>query len=204
MLINTEDEVRVAQAVLRTTGLDNELLSHPYILSDEYFPVTRRQMKQSWRYLRRPIREGPAVELDIEATTNEIGRRGMLLEPVLVPRRVNRTELLLLIDHGGSMAPFHMLSHRLVETALRGGRLGKTHIYYFHNYPLEYLYHDPNYQEYEHVEQILNGRFSQRTGVLVFSDSGAARGGFSQERVDWTEKFLQRLKQHFRYLAWIN
>jgi uncharacterized protein with von Willebrand factor type A (vWA) domain len=30
----------------------------------DYFPVTRRQMKQSWRYLRRPVREGPLEELD--------------------------------------------------------------------------------------------------------------------------------------------
>ncbi|MEG3864115.1 hypothetical protein QT974_34105, partial [Microcoleus sp. herbarium12] len=41
------------------------------------------------------------VELDVEATVNQIGRQGILLSLVLVPRRVNRSQLLLLIDCGG-------------------------------------------------------------------------------------------------------
>lgn len=106
-----------------------------WIKSREYFPVTRRQMKQNWRYLRRPVREGIPTELDIEATVNQIGQQGVLLEPVLLPPRINQSELLLLIDQDGSMVPFHSLSRRLAETAVRGGRLGKAGIYYFHNCP---------------------------------------------------------------------
>ena len=203
MTVNIEDEIQVAQAVLHVASTDDETPTNRYISSDEYFPVTRRQMKQSWRYLRRPIREGLPVELDIEATVNEVGRNGMLLEPILVPRRINRAELLLLIDHGGSMVPFHMLSHRLIETILRGGRLERASIYYFHNYPLDYLYRDPTHQEYERIEEVLM-RFSQTTGILVFSDAGAARGGFSQERIDSTKKFLERFKRQFLYIAWLN
>jgi uncharacterized protein len=43
-------------------------------------------MKQSWRYLRRPMREGPPVELDVEATLNQIWLQGILLSLVLVCR----------------------------------------------------------------------------------------------------------------------
>ena len=200
---NIDDEVQIAQAVLLHAGIDDEVLTSRYISSDEYFPVTRRQMKQSWRYLRRPLREGPPMELDMEATINDVGRKGILLEPVLVPRRINRAHLLLLIDHGGSMIPFHMLSQRLAETALRGGRLGRTGIYYFHNYPMEYLYRDPAHQDYERIEEVLNG-LSQRTAVLVFSDAGATRGGFSQERIELTIEFLEKVMKHFRYIAWLN
>ncbi len=201
--VGIEDEVRVAQAVLHAANIDDDMPSGRYISSDEYFPVTRRQMKQSWRYLRRLIREGPPVEVDIEATVDEVGQKGILLEPILVPRRINRSELLLLVDYGGSMAPFHILSRRLIETALRGGRLGKSGVYYFHNCPMDYLYRDSAFQEYEQIDEILK-RFSQRTGILVFSDAGAARGGFSHDRINMAEEFLKRFKQQFRYIVWLN
>lgn len=201
--LEIEDEVQVAKATLQATSTDEETPYSRFILAGEYFPVTRRQMKQSWRYLRRPVREGLPVELDVEATVNQIGRQGILLEPILVPLRVNRTELLLLIDQDGSMVPFHALSHRLAETAVRGGRLGKADIYYFHNCPMDYLYHDSYHQEAEAIAQILP-RLPQRTAVLVFSDAGAARGGYSEERIELTEKFLTQLKQRVRYIAWLN
>ncbi|GAB4178036.1 MAG: hypothetical protein Fur006_10170 [Coleofasciculaceae cyanobacterium] len=185
-VIETDDEVQVAQAV-KAADIDEEITDRNFLLSSDYFPVTRRQMKQSWRYLRRPVREGIPTELDIEATVHQIGQQGILLEPVLVPRRINRTELLLLIDQDGSMVPFHALSHRLAETAVRGGRLGKAGIYYFHNCPMDYLYHDSYHQEAESIDAMLS-RLPQRTTVLIFSDAGAARGGYSEERIELTEK----------------
>lgn len=203
-IVNIEDEVQVAQAVLQAASKDAEFPFSRYILSDEYFPVTRRQMKQSWRYLRRPVREGPPVELDVENTVIEVSRKGVLLEPVLVPRRINRAELLLIIDHGGSMVPFHILSQRLIETVLRGGRLGKAHIYYFHNCPMDYLYLDTAQQEHEAIDEVFYARYSQQAGALVFSDAGAARGGSNPERIDLTVSFLERLKKQFRYVAWLN
>ncbi len=199
-----EDEVQVAQAVRQVTNKSEEIPQISFILSTEYFPVTERQMKQTWRYLRRPVREGRATELDVEATVNQIGRQGLLLEPVLLPRRVNRAEMLLLIDQDGSMMPFHALSRRLAETALRGGRLGSAGIYYFHNCPIDYLYRDSYHQEAALVNDIVTNICSERTAVLIFSDAGAARGGLNEERYDLTKQFIHKLKQRVRYIAWLN
>lgn len=199
-----EDEMQVATAVLQVTSKDIEIPYGRLFPTGEYISVTRRQMKQSWRYLRRPIREGPRVELDLEATVNQIGCQGIMLEPVLMPCRVNRAELLLLIDQDGSMVPFHALSRRLAETASRGGRLGRAGIYYFHNCPVEYLYRDPYQLEAESVGDILSRLRPDRSSVLIFSDAGAARGGFSPERIELTEAFLKQLRQQVRYIAWLN
>ncbi len=68
---------------------------------------------------------------------------------------------------------------------------------------MEYLYHDPAHQEYVLIEEMVN-HFSKRTGVLVFSDAGAARGGFSHERLNLTKEFLIRFWQYFRYVVWLN
>lgn len=193
-----EDEIQVAQAVLQVTS------RNLFILTSEYFPVTERQMKQSWRSFRRSVREGAATEFDIEATVNQIGRQGLLLQPVLIPPRVNRAKILLLIDQDGSMVPFHALSNRLAETALRGGRLGKAGTYYFHNCPIDYLYQDPYHQQAVLISHIVTCICSENTGVLIFSDAGAARGGFSEERYNLTKAFLEKLQQRVRYISWLN
>ena len=202
-MIVGDDKVQVVKALRQTVSRDNSLADDPFVQTDEYFPITRRQMKQSWRYLRRVVPQGPSVELDIEATVNQAGYLGIFLEPVLVPRRTNRVKLFLLIDQSGSMVPFHGLSRRLAETALRGGRLGKANIYYFHNWPEEYLYHDPYQLEAEPIQDVLN-QFRAEHVVLIFSDAGAARGGFNELRIDRTARFLERLKQQVRYTAWLN
>ena len=187
-----EDEVQVGKAIL----------AHQMETS-EYFPVTGRQMKQSWRYLRRMIREGPPTELDIEATIKQVCQKGLLLNLVLRPRRVNRSELLLLLDQEGSMVPFHSLARRLAGTAAQGGRLAKADVYYFHNCPAGYFYNDPRCTEAMAINDVLDAS-SDRTGVLIFSDAGAAQGGFSQERIQLTQEFLEVLKQQIRYVAWLN
>ncbi|MGB7442862.1 MAG: hypothetical protein WA919_17490, partial [Coleofasciculaceae cyanobacterium] len=174
-----------------------------HILLTEYFPVTKRQMKQSWRYLRRPVREGAPVELDIEATVDKLGRNSILLEPVLVPRRINRTDLVLIVDQEGSMVPFHALSRQLIETAERGGRLRQTRVFYFHDYADEYLYRHPALLNAQPIDEIL-AEVGERAVVLIVSDGGAARGNFDRERVKYTQEWIEQLQQSVQYLAWLN
>jgi uncharacterized protein len=199
MIVELQDEVQIAQALLHSTDEASYFIS-----SDEYFPITRRQMKQSWRYLRRPVRQGPSVEIDIGATVDIVGRQGVLLEPVLVPRRVNLVELFLFLDQGGSMLPFHLLSQRLAETAMRGGRLERTKTYFFHNCPVEYLYHDPTQLSAIPLQEVIDSLHFRRTSILIFSDAGAARGALSQERVEMTADFLYQLKQRVQHVVWLN
>lgn len=181
-----------------------QLKTSSFIFSEHYFPVNHRQLKQKWQHLRHPIRQGPSEELNIEATLGLAAERGMLVELILRARRVNRTELLILIDHGGSMVPFHLFSQNLIDTVQRRGYLGEVYLYFFHNCPDEYLYKDTVHLEYESIDAVLNRYYPPSTGVLIFSDAGAARGGFNQERIELTEIFIERLKQGFRYIAWLN
>jgi uncharacterized protein with von Willebrand factor type A (vWA) domain len=200
----TDDEVELAQVARQISLSKKTNFNESFSRRIKDFPVTRRQMKQSWRYLRRFVREGPPSELDIEATVKQIGSQGLLIKPVLVPRRVNRTELLLLLDRDGSMIPFHRLSSRIAETAILAGRLGKTNTYYFHNCPIEYLYSDPYLQQDQLIEDILPRLHSRWTVALIFSDAGAARKGFNLERVEKTAEFLEQIKKRIRRVSWLN
>ncbi|NEP20239.1 MAG: hypothetical protein F6J97_25700 [Leptolyngbya sp. SIO4C1] len=163
-----------------------------------------RYLQQNWRYLRRFVREGIPIELDIEATVNQIARDGLLLEPSLRPRRVNRTELLLLIDQDGSMTPFSLFAEQLAQTAEQGGRLGNAGVYYFNNCPYEYLYRDSGYQEEILIEDILKHLHPQYASVMIFSDAGAARGRYNTVRVEMTQAFLAELQPCVRHIVWLN
>ncbi|HBE19829.1 MAG TPA: hypothetical protein DEG17_20430 [Cyanobacteria bacterium UBA11149] len=198
----TPEPVQAVQAV-RSSRRHRELKPPRYSFLGEYFPVTRRQMKQNWRYLRRLIREGLPIELDVEATVVKMGREGILLEPVLVPRRCNRTKLVLLIDREGSMVPFHDLSKQLVDTAQRGGNFRQTHVFYFHDYVDEYLYHHPALMNAQPISEVL-GEMAEDTVVLIVSDGGAARRSFDEERVKSTKIWVEKLRDSVRYLAWLN
>lgn len=203
MELNSDEPAQVVQAILKggyTDYTPARSRSGPLI---EYFPVTRRQMKQSWRYLRRSLREGPAEELDVAATVDRIGRQGIMLEPVLVPRRINRAELVLLIDQDGSMAPFHELTRQMVNTAYRGGRLRKAGVYYFHDCPATYLYTEPARVHAVSIAGML-ASIGERAAVLIISDAGAARGNLDMDRVRWSERLLADIKQAVRHFAWLN
>ncbi|MEH2125898.1 VWA domain-containing protein [Nostoc sp.] len=194
------DEIQVVKAIRQLDDQLSELF--PLIVNN--LPVTHRQMKQGWRYLRQFSREGPPTELDMEATIQQVAQHGVLLNPVLVPRRTNRIELLLLIDQDGSMVPFHHLCQELADTALRGGRFSRVRVYYFHNCPDEYLYRDRYHLEAESIDDCLSNLPKARTVCLIFSDAGAARGGFSSRRRRLTKFFLKELRQYVRYTTWLN
>ncbi len=193
----------VVRALRYDAGADDVVEAPGFHLRTDYFPVTVRQMKQSWRHLRRRVREGPAVELDVPATVEKVSRAGVLDTPVLRPRRINRAGLVILIDRDGSMVPFHGLTRQLLETAQRGGRLRQTNVFYFHDYPDESLYLDPARRQAAPIADVL-AELDERAGVLIVSDAGAARGRDEAQRIARTHAFINQLRQRVRHCAWLN
>lgn len=191
------------------------------LLRTEYLPVTERQMKQSWRFLRRMVREGPAIEIDVPATINKLVQDGFLLTPVLQPRRINKAALLLLLDQKGSMVPFKAFANRLAKTAQETGHLAQLAVYHFHNCPpvppnaapalpsdfyREHLiFKKPQCVAPQFVSEALREFGQTLPGVVIFSDAGAARGGWSQERIESTATFIFQLRAlGLERIAWVN
>ncbi|NET59721.1 MAG: hypothetical protein F6K47_27295 [Symploca sp. SIO2E6] len=178
-------------------------LSRRFSLRVQDFPLTRRQIQQNWRYLRLPIREGALTELDLEATVQQISQEGIFLEPILIPRRLNRTQLLLLIDNSSSMVPFRLLSEQLAATVKAGG-FAKADIYYFRNCPRDYLYFYSNRPDNLSISYLLPQLHRNRTIVFIISDGGSARGGINRDRIQLTDQFLENLTPYIRHLVWLN
>ena len=198
------------------------------------YPLTSREVAQAWRHLRRPVRSGPAIELDIDATIKERSRRGVATPPVLVPRRRNAVRLLMLIDRYGSMTPFHGYVDHVVGAIRNAGRIDDVQVAYFHDLPgtlvdrspLEQM-GDPFGPDLDGVLDLIGplrgGRVYQdqgltvplsldwllarqagHTAVLVISDAGAARWQFDVVRLHDTVGLLKVLRAGTGHMAWLN
>lgn len=166
-------------------------------------PLTKRQLKGAWRYLRRMRRSGQRIELDIESTIEQTYRQGVLLEPVLMARRTNQARLLLLVDEGGSMIPFRHLTQALIESAQQSG-LAEVVVRYFHDMPLRYFFRAPqmSQQHAEKLETVLEN--FANSSVLILSDGGAARGTLDENRVSQSITFLRKIRRQRAFVTWLN
>lgn len=164
-------------------------------------PVKHRQMKQTWRYFRRPRRSGPPTELDIERTIEQMHRNGVLSELVLIPPRKNMARLLILKDEGGSMTPFNYLLHEVIQTAESSG-LAEVKVCYYRNVPADVVYSTPALRRPVAL-MTLGQRFAD-SGILFISDGGAARGGLSPARAEATHAVLDTLNTFTQSIAWLN
>jgi uncharacterized protein len=193
---------QIIQAI-RSDRSNNFEMPHTTDLSGQYLPITSREIRQQWRFLRHPVREGKLEELDIAATVEKNCRYGILSEPVMMPSYTNQVKLVLLIDQGGSMVPFHHLSRQLIDKAKRGGNIKQVNVYYFQNYPEKYLYSDPTRLKAQLITDVLES-IDNKTCVLIISDAGAARGNDNPERVKYTQTFIEQLQRSVNYYAWLN
>ena len=93
---------------------------------------------------------GQEEELDIDRTIHDTCRKGGILQVRYRKPRKNTIRVLLLIDSGGTMTPYHALCSRLFQAVSRSNRFKDLKIYYFHNCLDEYLYTNPTLRlEYE-------------------------------------------------------
>ncbi|NEO77608.1 VWA containing CoxE family protein [Moorena sp. SIO4G3] len=168
-----------------------------------YYPISRRYMVYSWRYLRRMVADGREDVLDVEGTIAKVCQQGFFLKPKYSRREQNHADLLLLLDQEGSMTPFHRFTRDLVETAQHDSNIHRVRVGYFHNVPAEYLYKDPYLTEKVKFEWILADSDGD-TSVLIVSDGGAARGDRRSERFSATAEVLWHIRQHTKLIAWLN
>lgn len=168
-----------------------------------YWPVSRRSMVYAWRFLRKPIADGPEDILDIKATIQKTAERGFYLNPIYRRRKTNHAHLILMIDQGGSMVPFHSFTRNVVETSQYESNIKQVDVFYFHNVPTANVWLDPYMTKPIRTEEALT-HFSSDTSYLVVSDAGSARGNRRIDRIRATTKFLSKLQQYTRLSAWLN
>lgn len=168
-----------------------------------YWPVSRRFMQYAWRYLRRPLPDGPPTLLDVDLTIDHTIKQGVFTGPVYRRDEVNHAELVMYIDHRGSMMPFHPYLEDLVDTACNESTLERVEVFYFQKAPRETVFLNMGRNESVLLDDTLS-QIDGETSVLVVSDAGAANNTYDQQQVDDNVAFLHKLKKRTNLIAWLN
>jgi uncharacterized protein len=210
-----------------------KVATQPFLFVPQ-LPVSYREVAQTWRRLKRPIRSGAPTELDLAATLERRCRLGVKTPVVLRPRQRNVSRLLLLVDRQGSMTPFDALCTEICEAIQQAGRLGETAIYYFHNVPavgaddriLESLQGQlfpvldsilpqipPLLEGYLYTDRSLLeyqpikevlADYGTDAFIVILSDGGAARQGYRISRLLDTIAFVKGLRTYSSNYVWLN
>ncbi|UBF28528.1 VWA domain-containing protein [Kovacikia minuta CCNUW1] len=212
---------------------DVKVSERPFVFVPQ-FPLTYREVAQTWRRLRRPVRFGAPIELDIEGTITRRSRLGVATTVVLQPRRRNMTRLLLLVDRQGSMDPFHRFCDEVCTAIQQAGRLEETALYYFHNVPAEgadeqvlealtgqlFPVLDPVLPQIQPLTEgclysdpdLLSPKpladvlqsYAVGGAVVLISDAGAARNRYRISRLLDTIAFMKALRTYTSHYVWLN
>ncbi len=175
-----------------------------------------RQFQMAFRKLRQfSTRVDEAkTELDVDATIDATCNNAGLLKLVYEKPRKNTVKLLLLIDAGGSMAPYSRLCNQLFQAVHQSTHLKDLKTYYFHNCIYDYLFTTPGCRHGEWVETdwifanldsdykvIFVGDAAMSPYELVLRGGNQDWGMYNEEPgLHWLEKFRQRYKK----CIWLN
>ncbi len=170
-----------------------------------------RQFKQAMKMLRNLGREGPE-KLDLDETIDATCRDAGEISLEFRKDRKNTVRLILMMDAGGSMAPYAQLVDRLFTAASEASHYKEFHHYFFHNVPYSRLYTDISRLESTMTERLFFDRHPDSKVIFVGDacmatwELMAAGGAISlyQRNVVSGFEWLQRFKRHWPNTIWLN
>ena len=176
---------------------------------DDQRELDTRNLKMALRRLRVFTREGIAEELDLDKTIDKTCRNAGLLDIEMIPAKKNRVKVLLLLDVGGTMDDHIELCSQLFSAAKY--EFKHLEYYYFHNCLYETVWKD-NARRYERIPtmQLLH-KYNKDYKIIFVGDAYMSpyeitSPGGSVEH--WNQEaglvWLQRIKEQFPYIVWLN
>lgn len=178
-------------------------------IDTRHFQLALRKLRQFTTRM-----EGPKTELDLDGTIEATSKNAGRLELVWERPRENTVKLLLLMDSGGSMAPYARLCNQLFQAANKCNHFKDLKVFYFHNCIYDYLYLDPRCRLSNSVatEYVMNQLDADYRVMLVGDASMAPSelnlvGGI----IDWNhynhetgEAWLKKVRRRWQNSIWLN
>jgi uncharacterized protein with von Willebrand factor type A (vWA) domain len=167
-------------------------------------------LSQALTSLKNLVPAGPRDQLDLPETIRESARNGGEIDLAFRRDLLDRIEVILLIDNGGSsMLPYVALT-RLLFGKLKD-RIRRLSTYFFHNTVYGAVYRDPWHRDPLSVAELL--RRSPDVRVLFVGDAAMApqellspRGSLDLRTDDAEPSLaqLKRLRERFPRTVWLN
>lgn len=171
-----------------------------------------RQFSVALKKLRRLDRVGVEEEFSLDKSVAETCRNAGEIELVFEPSRKNQTELILIMDVGGSMDPYIELTEALFSAAHAARHFKSFKHYYFHNCIYSKLFTDIARREWVPTADLFK-KFTRENKVIYVGDAcmspyelfspGGAIDYWETDTstgLDW----LRRLKNYFTHSVWLN
>ena len=162
--------------------------------------------------LRRLDHEGQASELKIDKTIDRTCKNAGDIELVFEPPKKNQSELILMMDVGGTMDPYAELVEALFSAAHTLTHFKSFQHYYFHNCVYSKVYTDMYRSESIPTAELFK-KFRKSHRVIFVGDAcmhpyelfeaGGAIDSwdtFGESGLYW----LHQMQQHFPYSVWLN
>lgn len=174
-------------------------------------PLSRGQMGEALKRLRRLVPAGPRDQINVDKTIYQTMRNAGEIEIVFDRRLADRLKVLLLIDNGGwSMDPYVETVRALFHHAR--DQFNDLTIRYFHNTVTDRVWADPERRSRPEAVEALLGRDPETRLVIVgdasmapeelFAIDGSIMPEYRQKQPSIVR--LQALAATFRHVAWLN
>ncbi|EAZ89369.1 formylglycine-generating enzyme family protein [Crocosphaera chwakensis] len=164
----------------------------------DYYPIATAKLQESWEQLHPLPFESPRRQWDLKSTVIEAAKRGFFERVIYQKKQLYRRQIVIFIDRSDSMIPFvgfaRLLLHCWQEAAS----------YYFDNVISEEVLTSETGWDSQSLNRTLLNYTPESTSCLIFSDAGAARKRYVEERFSETENILRRLTRRFSRVAWLN
>ena len=175
---------------------------YKFLLTDDYYPLSERQMEIEWRALRNIRLFEDSEDFDLDTTINRLLNDKVITQLYYKRKEIYTGDLILLFDHKGSMVGFH----NLIELLLNSSKSARMNVYpfYFYNVPQDTLFHNPYHTEAISIEKFQRQFAQKNIPILIFSDAGSAKGKYNSIRVNKTISFIKMLKTISDKIVWLN
>ncbi len=195
-ITNDDNNTTAITAKQNASNLFNQ---NNYTLNYKHLPVSPRFLEQTFRSLRYKAKGRGKKTIDFEGTINQIAAQGYFTNWAYKKTDTFITQWTLFLDHEGSMIAFEDLLKAIPIAAFEGSMINKGEIYFYKNYPVNFLYTNEQHTKSITFNEFANG---PQQNILIISDAGAARGWYNQDRVLKTYTMLYKLRKH--RIAWLN
>lgn len=189
-----------------------------------------RQLNVALKRLRKLDRIGQMEELVMDETIDKTCKNAGDIELVFKPPRKNQSELLLLMDVGGSMDPYARIVESLFTAAHKSTHFKAFHHFYFHNCVYNKVYTDMEQRKFIPTDELFR-RFRKSFNVIfvgdacmnpyeLFSMDGEIGSFFEAQwavegEAPWALpvegatrapgiEWLRRIKRHYPKSVWLN
>lgn len=191
-------------------GRQIETEKSKFLFTRNYYPIDNRKLHQSFKQYPQYRLFSSGNEVDVTATVDRTIELGYLEEIVYKKNKVSISNLLVLIDHQGSMSAFEPLIDSICTALDSVFAASKVPVatnlkkYYFNNISSDVFYENKIQTVAVKIENVIGKLKNKSAGIIIISDAGAARMNYNIDRISKTILLLKKLQTCTKRIVWLN